>query len=838
MRRTIQSLLGAVCVFVAQNAHPENPRSVQLDSKILDGFVEKHCVRCHGPKKQKGDLRLDTLSRVIRNSGVAEHWREVLNALNLGEMPPEDEKRPANAELEPVLDHLTSSLLEAKQRFAETGGEVMLRRINRREYRNTMEDLFGLRVPDELIPPDDIGEGFDTIGLSQQFSAFHFEGYFVAAEKIVQTAMHWAEKPRVETTTKSFEAETQNERMEKYVREYDEKMKRVTAGETNEQLGFNDDAARKIFISRYDLMAGGRRRYLEQPHIESGAYLDEEFFRVGLNPVVGYKIDPRGAYRIRVTGGVNGTQPPIRQFVELKADGAAIGHLRIAGTPEVPGTAELEFRPVLDQERAWINLSENRTGGAGVQVFRRYAKEVGSGGPQAAIWVDRVEVQGPFFGELSFFEQLYREHLAGSPSDEGVQQLLASFAGHSFRGHTPAPEFLDRVQSVYRMTRENGGTEQESLIPALAMILSSPGFLYLLEESSSDETLTQVEFANRLALFLWSRMPDGELLAVASEGQLYDADVLRTQVDRMLVHPNRWALAEGFLSQWASLKRFDEIAIDDEQHPIFNDGLRLSARLEPQHFFDSLVGGNLGIDQLIDSDFVVVNPLLATHYGVDYPGEGDEFRKVALPQNSPRGGLLGQMAFLTMGSNGERSSPIIRGVLVAEKFLHKTIASPPANVPELATASDKPLAVMEIIEMHQRKAQCASCHRKLDPIGFGLENFDLLGRWRDLEVVGNIGKKADQEGEKIPVRAEGKFPNQREFRNLEEFRSGLLEQKDLLARSITEGLFSYGLGRHVEFSDQQAIDEILAQSKQDEYRIDDLIHAIVIHPIFRRNVSQ
>lgn len=834
MRRTVQSLLGVVCAFIAQNAHPGNSRSVQLDSKILDGFIEKHCVRCHGPKKQKGDLRLDTLSREIRHSGVAEHWREVLNALNLGEMPPEEEGKPANAELEPVLDHLTSSLLEAKQRFSETGGEVMLRRINRREYRNTIEDLFGLRIPGELIPPNDIGEGYDTIGLSQQFSAFHFEGYFAAAKKIVQTAMHWAGKPHLETTTKSFEAETQNERMKKYVRDYDEKMKRVTAGETNEQLGFNDDAARKIFISRYDLMAGGRRRYLEQPHIESGAYLDEEFFRVGLNPVVGYKIDPRGAYRIRVTGGVNGNQPPIRQFVELKADGSAIGQLRMTGTPEAPGTAELEFRPAFDQERAWINLSENRTGGAGVQVFRRYAKEVGSGGPQAAIWVDRVEVQGPFFGELSFFEQLYREHLAGNPSDEAAQQLLARFARHAFRGHSPEPEYLDRVQAVYRMTRDNGSTPQEALVPALAMILSSPGFLYLLEESSSDETLTQVDFANRLALFLWSRMPDDELLTLAREGRLYDADVLRAQVDRMLAHPNRWALAEGFLSQWASLSRYDEIAIDDEQHPTFNDGLRLSARLEPQHFFDSLIGRNLGIDQLIDSDFVVVNPLLATHYGLEYSGEGNEFRKVALPPESPRGGLLGQMAFLTMGSNGERSSPIIRGVLVAEKFLHKTIASPPANVPELASASGTPLAVMEIIEMHQRKAQCSSCHRKLDPIGFGLENFDLLGRWRDLEAVGNIGKKTDQEGEKIPVRAEGRFPNQREFGNLEEFRAGLLEQQDLLARSITEGLLAYGLGRHVEFSDEQAIDEILMQSKQDGYRIADLIQTIVRHPVFRR----
>ena len=380
-------------------ADRENPKSakapspasahVQLDRAILSGFIENYCTKCHGPEKQKADLRLDTLSREITDSGVAEHWREVLNVLNLGEMPPEDEPRPANAELEPVLDHLTSSLVEAKQRFSETGGEVMLRRINRREYRNTMEDLFGLRIPEDIIPPNDIGEGYDTIGLSQQFSAFHFEGYYAAAEQIVQTAIRLAGEPRRETKTMRFEAEKDHARMRKYVREYDEKMKRVEAGETNEQLGFNDDAARKIFVHRYDLMAGGRRRYLEQPHTDTGAYLDEEFFRVGLTPVVRYKlIDPRGTYRIRVTGGVNGSQPPIRQFVELKANGLTIGHLRIAGTPEDLATVEMELRPNSDLENASINISENRTGGAGVQVFRRYAKELGSGGPQAAVgWI-------------------------------------------------------------------------------------------------------------------------------------------------------------------------------------------------------------------------------------------------------------------------------------------------------------------------------------------------------------------------------------------------------------------------------------------------------------------
>ena len=818
-----------------QAADVVKAEAVQLNANILEGFIQKHCVICHGAKEPKGDLRLDMISLELSTSTVAERWQEVLDALNLGQMPPEGRPRPANKELEPVLEHLTDSLLLAKQRFSATGGEVFLRRLNRREYRNTIEDLFGIRIPEEIIPPNDIGEGFDTIGQSQLFSAFQFEGYFAAAEKIVQTAMHWAEQPRLKSTTKTYEVETQNERMQRYVREYDEKMKRVAAGESNIALGFNDDTARQLFVKRYDLMAGGRRRYLEQPHIETGAYLDEEFFRVGLTPINGFRFDPRGTYRIRVTGGVNGSQPPIRHFVTLKANGSAIGYLRITGTPETPGTAELEFRPKSDQDRVSINVSENRTGGVGVQNFKRYVRAVGSKGPQAAVWLDRVEVQGPVYDEGSFFEQLYRKHLAQSPSHEDARRLLSSFAERAFRGQTPSPDFLHKVHAVYQMNRDYGRAPQEALVPALAMILSSPKFLYLIEESSGEETLTQIEFANRLAFFLWSRMPDEELYSAANEGRLYDEDVLRAQVNRMLAHSNRWALAEGFMSQWAILTRFDEIAIDDEQHPTFNDGLRRSARLEPQHFFDALIEENLGIDELIDSNLVVIDRLLADHYGLKIRGDGNDFQKVLVKQDSPRGGLLGQMAFLTMGSNGERSSPIIRGVLVAERFLNQQIASPPANVPELASASDKPLAVKEIVEMHQRKAQCASCHRKTDPIGFGLENFDLLGRWRSLEVVGDIGKKAGNEGEKIPVRASGQFPNQREFRNFEEFRIGLVEQKDLLARSITEGLLSYGLGRHVEFSDEQAIDEILASSQQEQYRLGDLIHAIVGNPLFRRS---
>ena len=217
------------------------PEPVQLSPKVLAGFFQKHCVSCHGAKKQEGDLRLDTLNHELSTNAAAERWQEVLDALNLGEMPPEDKPRPANVELEPMLEHLTDSLLLAKKRLSESGGDVFLRRLNRREYQNTIEDLIGLKVNPELIPPDDIAEGYDTVGHDQQFSAYHFDGYFEAAQKIVETGLFWADRPRAEPSIKKEEAERRIENLHKYVRTYDAMMVRIKAGEGFEKLEFDDE---------------------------------------------------------------------------------------------------------------------------------------------------------------------------------------------------------------------------------------------------------------------------------------------------------------------------------------------------------------------------------------------------------------------------------------------------------------------------------------------------------------------------------------------------------------------------------------------------------------------
>ena len=821
--------------------------AVTLNSEILSGFLSEHCTRCHGSEEQNGETRLDTLSLKIADSDTALHWQEVLDVLNLGEMPPEDEPAPTDEQLRKVLAHLTEALTESKKRLSETGGDVALRRINRREYKYTIDQLFGLRVPEDLLPPDDIAEGYDTVGHDQQFSSYHFDDYFAAAKTIVEVALDWVDRPRQQVQVQKSEPERANSKTQAYIDDYDKKMARIKKGATYKDLGLDDEKQFQLFIKRYDGRAGGRKRYLAKPYADQGAFLLEGRNHSRAIHTNG-QVDPRASYKYRVVAGLNGSPPPIRQFVKMQVGARTAGYLKIEGSPKAPVAHELEFRPFLTDERGGFDVTESKAD-VSIKVYyktlRGKAKE-----PESAIWVDRMEREGPFYDKPSVFELRYLATLGKATPEKGQTKpkekrrndklairFLNEFMTEAFRHREPAPDFVQRVHGIYKLHRDNGRTIKQALQSPLAMILSSPSFLYLMENSATtdDRSLSDLEFANRMSHFLWSRPADETLRLAATNGKLSDPQALRTHVDRMLQSPSSWALSEGFFSRWTELERFDNIAIDETEHVRFNSGVRNSARLEVQHFFDTMVKENLSLAELIDSDFVVVNDVLASHYGIDSPGAGAGFQKVSLPADSPRGGLLGMTAFLTMGSNGERSSPIIRGALIMEKFLDQKPSPPPPNVPELALASEKPLAVKEIIDLHRKKAQCASCHSRFDPLGFGLENFDLLGQWREKEAVGNIGKKSRKgRPKRVPIRAEGVFPSGHIFKDLAEFRSGLMKQRHLLTRSVTEGLLSYGLGRHIEFADGQFVDEICVQAERDDQRIGDLIFAIVNHPVFRR----
>ncbi|MEE2642665.1 MAG: DUF1588 domain-containing protein [Planctomycetota bacterium] len=413
--------------------------------------------------------------------------------------------------------------------------------------------------------------------------------------------------------------------------------------------------------------------------------------------------------------------------------------------------------------------------------------------------------------------------------------MIDRFAREAFRRRVPESAYLEALHRIYHENRAEGLSQQESLTEVLAIVLASPGFLFLQEpvpksvasglpasKKEKPNRLGNRELAVRLAYFLWSCPPDEELYAA----DLKDPEVLAGQVDRMLSDPRINRFRDGFIRQWAEFDKYDAVTVDNRIHFRFNEGVRQDAKREIREFFGVLINENLPAANLVDSEFVTINAALATHYGLPFPATyRDDFKKVSLPADSPRGGLMTQTAFLVAGSNGERSSPVIRGAMILEKLLHDRPAPPPPNVPELDEASSKPLTNRELVELHQQRAVCSSCHRKMDVIGFGLENFDTIGRWRETEKVGR---------REVAIQAGGTLPGGQPFLGVRQLKQVLLSEEDALATELLESILNYGLGRAVEFADQTDVEKMLSRLKPEKYRIRSMIREIAVSPLFRR----
>ena len=411
-------------------------------------------------------------------------------------------------------------------------------------------------------------------------------------------------------------------------------------------------------------------------------------------------------------------------------------------------------------------------------------------------------------------------------NDASARDLVEEFAREAFRHRDPDAAFVDRLMALFEESRSAGTGPDQAMTEVLAIVLASPGFLFLQEAEEPSEkrqTLDARELAIRLSYFLWSSAPDDELYACADDRSLLKPEVLQAQVDRMLNDPKSESFMAGFAGQWAELDRFDAITVNEEDHFRFNRGVRLSAAREVVAFFKTLVEENLPASNLIDSDFAVINALLAEHYGIEGV-DSDAFQKVSLPSESPRGGMMGQTAFLMTGSNGERSSPVIRGALVMEKLLHDKPPPPPPNVPELGSNNKTPLSNRQLVEQHQGRAQCASCHKKMDAIGFGLENFDTIGRWRDVEKSGRW---------EFPIETAGLLPGGGAFTNLDELKRELLQAKRAQAKELLESLFAYALGRTMEFSDEDVISATLDTLESDDFPVRSMVHSIVSSSLFQ-----
>ncbi|MDF1756544.1 MAG: DUF1592 domain-containing protein [Verrucomicrobiales bacterium] len=800
-------------------------RGVKMPKHKVEPFLKEYCISCHGPDKQKGQVRFDEVSWDITNNDTAQRWQDVLDVLNGGDMPPEDEKQPSDGEMSEALDTLTGAILKARKRLTDHGGEISMRRLNRREYANTIRDLFGFRLTEDMLPDDGEAATFDTVGAEQYFTSSHFDKYLDLGREIAKLGLDWSAKPRVEATVTRRE---QEERVTKRLREklvdLDHKMAMKKAGATWQEMGFKDEGEMKILFSQFNNRAEKPRQYLQLPKVEEGIYLFEvnnETKRASINRVT----DLRGTYRFRMRGGIYGSPPEIRKFVRIDNNNGPLEVLKVAGTDTKPELHEIEHRPSIRNRSLSFHVSENR---ADIRVMDAYLKRVDPEGDVASIYIDWLEIEGPFYDEKrSWFESLiYPEAPVKGKRIKTVwvpgnaRELIEAFAFEAFRRKSPDPNYIDQLVALFESEFSENKKFNQSMSEVFGVILASPQFLFL-QEAGDDQkrTLDNRELAIRLAYFLWSSQPDDELYAA----DLSDSGVLHQQVDRMLKDPKSGEFFKGFVNQWAEMDRFDAITVDESDFFHFNKGIRHSAAQEVIHFFKALVSENLPVSNLIDSDFVVVNPILAEHYEIEGDFE-NQFQKVVLPADSPRGGLPGQTAFLTLGSNGERSSPVIRGAVLMEKLLHDKPAPPPPNVPELGSGNRKPATNRQMVELHQKQAVCASCHRKMDAIGFGLENFDTVGKWRDTEKVGR---------KQVPIEPGGKLPGGVAFNSVNELKQALLTHEADLAEELVESLLAYSLGRTIEFSDSDDVAQILEKIASEKYPMRSMIQEITASALFR-----
>lgn len=620
--------------------------------------------------------------------------------------------------------------------------------------------------------------------------------------------------------------------------------------------GIADEQEAKFRVKVFEEHGPSFERYLNDPLTKTGAYLtifnvhSEEVITLPPDQPSGWlktkheveKAEP-GDYLLRFRIGAVAGTPKERHFVELgtridKDEFGLMQTFQISGTTDDPQTIEVPVSISADGPRTFV-LREKRDVKLDHDLYTAARKET-KVGPVSALWIDWVEWEGP----LSKGEADSQVQPIIAAGETHAHTVLQTFAERAFRGKKPSSAFLDKLTALYEDSRKAGDTHETALKEPLSVILASPGFLYIQEIGSlsftpnllpadqdgkkvrvkdkNQKELSQAELASRLSYFLWSAPPDEALL----KADLTKPDILTREVDRMIASPKADEFVSGFVHQWLGMDRLDFFQFDTKQFRDFDESAKAAARREVYETFAHLLRNHGSLVKLLKSDEIHVNGLLATYYGIEGIS-GDAFQKVKLPANSPRGGLLGMAAILAMGSNGERTSPVERGAWVLRHLLHNPPPPAPPNVPQLDRLAGKPVSPRERLLAHQEEPQCLQCHRKIDPIGFGLENFNAAGKWR--EVDHDPKTKKDW-----PIDPAGQFYNGPAFKDYFDLRDQIAAKSENFAQGFTESLIEYALGRPYGFTDTDLAETIVKQAKSKHWSIREFIVALASSREFGR----
>ncbi|MFT5128360.1 MAG: hypothetical protein ACI8W8_001970 [Rhodothermales bacterium] len=801
-----------------------SPASFERD---VYGVVGKFCLDCHDADTQKGERNFEALGYPITDDDMLIDYQDMLDQLNLGEMPPPKKSRPSAEQKRTLIAWLTAAIDQAQKARVSTGGETVLRRLNRREYLNTIRDIFHLPTssfdPTEGFPADRKVHHLDNQGHALVTSGFLLDRYLRAADQIIEKAL----PPLARPSEKSWDF---NDSFRQQA-ELDSRRIKVEARLRKEAgLPLTPEKQLPSKIALYTSPRSPR-------HMGSHAFVAK--FANGV-PVDGY-------YEVNVWA-----EPKYR------SQGAAPFQLAI-----VPGNAkygDLHLPQSLEPELARFQLKDGEAQSYKAKVWldkgitprfvfsngplmmrqpmikagkARFAKQGKKDkvteqalveglayGELPQIWIERVRIRGPLFEEWPIKTQ--RELLGGTRFDPA--QNRANIARFLHRGlRRPArEEEVAQILSVVAAREAQGISPFDAFQDGLKAALCMPAFLYLDEPVDSESGLiSEYAIASRLSYFLWASMPDTALMDLAAAGKLSSPDVRRKQVTRMLKSPKSEAFITGFLNSWLTLGALGETPPDSSRFAIYySDNLEVAMRKETQLFTRHILDEGLSIDRFLKSNFSFLNAPLAKHYGIKAGLKGDEFQRVDLGRHAYRGGLLSQASVLTVTANGVDTSPVVRGVWLLENILGTPPPPPPPDADPLDPDVRGAKSIREQLQKHRSNESCADCHRRIDPLGFALENFDAIGRFRGRY---NRGPKIDPSGT---------MPSGAEFASFDDFRTLLLKDKDKFAKALTETLMAYALGRGIDIGDRPTTNAILSSLDKNDRSFRHLLDEIVASKTF------
>lgn len=748
---------------------PMQPEDTVLSSK--HAVVSTYCVSCHDADDPEGQLVLEglTLADATEHPAV---WEKVVRRLNTRQMPPaERPKRPSEATYQATIDALVHTLDEAARKHPDPGRTETFRRLNRTEYQNAIRDLLGLDIDSaQLLPPDEASHGFDNVTVGN-LSPTLLDRYISAAQKISRLAVG---APR-----------------------------RVPEGET---IRLPADRTQEKHVEGLPLGTRG------------GA-------------LVNYYFPGNGEYeiRVRLTRDRNENVEGLRESHELDLllDDELIQRFTVAPDPDRQDDSMVDQHLAV---RIPVKAGPRRIGVA--FPAKTFALQEGKRQPFEAHFnlhrhprltpaVYQISITGPHgsseAGDTPSRSRIFVTTPARAGGEEAAaREILGTLLRRAYR-RPVSPEDLERPMTFFRETAATDGFEA-GIEMALSAILVSPQFLFRIETDPADATpgtvyaVSELDLASRLSFFLWSSIPDDELIDLASRGRLREPAVFEGQVRRMLADPRSSSLVANFASQWLYLRNLDSATPNLRLFPDFDDNLRQAFRTETELFVQSILREDRSIMDLIDADYTFLNERLARHYRIPHI-LGSRFRRIQLEPGSHRGGLLRQGSILTITSYATRTSPVIRGNWILENIVGTPPPPPPPDIPSLDGVISEELPMRERLAQHRADPACATCHSLMDPIGFALENFDAVGRWRETE-------------EGTPIDVTGGLPDGSTFLGIDGLEQGLLQRPDIFAATLSEKLLTFALGRGVGHYDAPAVRQIVRESAARNYRFSDIILGI------------